>query len=310
MSQREWFDKDFYKVLGVSKTASKDEIKRAYRKLAQKYHPDANKEDKDAEQRFKEISEAHAILSNDEKRKEYDRVRSFAESGGSPFGFRPGGGRVHVGDIGDLFGDAAGVGDLFEEVFGFSGRRVAKGQDLETQAHLSFEEAVEGTTFELAGGTKVRVPPGVRDGSRIKVPGKGGPGPAGGRPGDLYVRVGVESHPFFSMAGRGALPLKLPVTYAEAALGARVKVPTLDGEVTVKIPPGTRHGRKLRVKAKGGPRPGGGRGDLIVEVEVEVPQKLSRREKQLLEEFAEAHKGSPRAHLEAATRRRSQKQAS
>jgi len=309
VAQRDWLEKDYYKVLGVSKSASKEEIKRAYKKLARQYHPDANKGDKEAEQRFKEISEAHSILTNDERRKEYDQIRSYAESGRVPFGFGGGGGRrVHVGDIGDLFGDVGGVGDLFEEVFGFSGRR-RKGQDIQTEAHLTFEEAVEGTTFELADGTKVRVPPGVKNGSRIKVPGRGGPAPQGAMPGDLYVRVNVEPHAFFSMAGKGDLAIKVPVRFTEAALGARVQVPTLNGVVTVKIPPGTRAGKKLRVKGKGGPRPSGGRGDLIVEVDVEVPQKLSRREKDLLEQFADAHRANPRAHLENAVRQK-QRQAS
>lgn len=309
MAQRDWLEKDYYKVLGVSKSASKDDIKRAYKKLARTYHPDANKGDKAAEQRFKEISEAHSVLSNDERRKEYDQIRTYAESGGSPFGFDAGRGRrVHVGDIGDLFGDVGGVGDLFEDVFGFSGRR-RKGQDLETEAHLAFAEAAEGTTFELADGTKVRIPPGVKNGARIKVPGKGGPGPQGGMPGDLYVRINVEPHAFFTMAGKGDLAIKLPVRFTEAALGARVQVPTLDGVVTVKIPPGTRPGKKLRVKGKGGQRPSGGRGDLIVEVDVEVPQKLTRREKELLEQFAGTHQANPRAHLENAVRQK-QKQAS
>jgi molecular chaperone DnaJ len=308
VAQRDWLEKDYYKVLGVPKTATKDEIKRAYKKLARQYHPDANKDNKDAEQRFKEISEAHSILTNDERRKEYDEIRRYAESGGIPFGFGTGGGgRVHVGDIGDLFGDG-GVGDIFEDVFGFSGRR-RKGQDLETNAHLTFEQAVEGTTFDLADGTKVRVPAGVKDGSRIKVADKGGPGPQGGRPGDLYVRVHVDPHPIFSMSGRGDLAIKLPVTFTEAALGARVQVPTLDGVVTVKIPPGSRPGKKLRVKGKGGPRPSGGRGDLIVEVDVEIPQKLSKQEKELLEQFDTVHRGNPRAHLESAVRSK-QKQAS
>lgn len=302
MAQRDWLEKDYYRILGVPKSASKDEIKRAYKKLARQYHPDANKGDKEAEQRFKEISEAHSVLANDERRKEYDQIRAYAESGRTPFGFGTGGGqRVHVGDIGDLFGDAGGVGDLFEEVFGFSGRR-RRGQDIETEAYLTFEEAVEGTTLELADGTKVRVPAGVKNGSRIKVPGKGGPAPQGAMPGDLYVRVNVEPHPFFSMVGKGDLAIKVPVRFTEAALGARVQVPTLDGVVTVKVPPGTRPGRKLRVKGKGGPRPSGGRGDLIVEVDVEVPQKLSRREKELLEQFADAHQANPRAHLENAVR--------
>jgi molecular chaperone DnaJ len=298
MAQRDWLDKDYYKVLGVKKDASKDEIKRAYRKLAQKYHPDANKNDEEAERRFKEVSEAHSVLSNDEKRKEYDEIRSLAGSG-APFGFRPGGppGGVRV-DIGDLFGGAGGgVGDLFEEVFGFGQRRPVRGQDLETEAHLSFEEALLGTTFELADGTKVRVPPGVKDGARIKVSGKGGAAAAGAS-GDLYVRVHVSPHPLFKALGNGDVMVTVPVTFTEAALGAKVQVPTPDDPVTVKIPSGTRTGRTLRVKGKGGPRPSGGRGDLLVKVEVDVPQRLSKKERDVLEQFAALHTDSPRRHLE------------
>ena len=305
MAQRDWFEKDYSKVLGVSDDASKDEIKRAYRKLAQKHHPDANKDDATAEQRFKEISEAHSVLSNDEKRKEYDEVRRFARTGGGPgvgFGRRtPGGTRVNVGDIGDLFGGLFGDEVPVEDIFGFRVRR--KGQDVETEAHLTFEDAANGTTFELADGTKVRVPPGVKDGARIKVAGKGRPGPDGGEPGDLYVRVHVEPHPFFSLGNNGDLIVDFPVSITEAALGAKVEVPTLDGTVTVKIPPGTRAGKTLRVKGKGGPRSRGGHGDLLVKVRVEVPQKLSKKERELLEEFAAQHDNSPREHIEAWMRR-------
>ena len=298
MASRDWLEKDFYKVLGVDEKASKEEIKRAYRKLAQKYHPDANKGDETAERRFKEISEAHSILSNDEKRKEYDELRRYAGAGGSPFGFRPGSGRDGRVDFGDIFGGE--VGDIFGDIFGF-GPRERRGQDLETEAHLSFEEAVEGSTFELANGTRVRVPPGVSDGARIKVAGKGGPGPAGSPPGDLYVRVRVADHPLFKLLRNGDIEVPLPITIAEAALGAKIQVPTLDGVVTLKVPAGTRSGKVLRVKGKGGARAGGTRGDLLARIEIEVPQKLSRRERELLEEFGREHKHSPRAHFERYT---------
>ena len=301
MAQRDWIEKDYYKVLDVKKNASKDEIKRAYRKLAQKYHPDANKNDPEAERRFKEVSEAHSILSNDEKRREYDEFRTFAGTGNNPFGFRPGGAGVPGGvrvDIGDLFGGGrAGVGDLFEEVFGFGPRPAQRGQDMETEITLSFEDALAGTMIELRDGTKVRIPAGVRNGARIKVAGKGGEAP-GGTNGDLYVKVHVGSHPLFTSSGNGDVKMSLPVTIAEAALGTKVEIPAIDDIVTVKVPSGTKNGRTLRVKGKGGPRASGGRGDLLVKVEVAVPQKLSKRERELLEEFARLHSDSPRSYLD------------
>ena len=307
MSQREWMDKDYYGVLGVAKDATKADIKKAYRKLAQKYHPDANKGDAAAERRFKEISEAHAILSNDEKRKEYDQMRQFVEAGGQRFyGFRPGGGngnvRVNIGDIGDLFGSEGG--GLFDDFFGFRGSQSPRGgNDLEAQVELSFEDAVYGSTIEV-NGAKVRIPPGVKNGARIKAAGRGEPGPNGGRPGDLYVIVHVKPHPYFAQGKDGDLIVHVPVTLAEAALGAKVTVPTLEGQVTLKVPAGTQHGRTLRARGKGAPRPNGGHGDLLAKIEVEVPQKLSKEEKDALEEFARAHEANPRAHLDEALRAR------
>ncbi len=312
MAQRDWADKDYYRILGVSKDASKDEIKKAYRKLAQRYHPDANPGDPSAEARFKEISEAHAILSNDEKRREYDRFRQFVESGGHRvYGYPPGGsGGVRI-NIGDLFEDApGGVGDIFEDLlggFGFRGRGNRRGQDLETEHTLTFEQAVRGTEVVLADGTRVRIPAGIRDGARIRVPRKGRPAPGAGEPGDLYVRVKVLPHPVFRLGDRpGDLVVDVPVTFPEAALGAEVEVPTLEGSVTVRIPPGTPNGKTLRVRGRGAPRRNGGRGDLLVKVAVEVPSKLSRKEKDLLEQFARVHRSSPRArlqeHIDAAAR--------
>jgi molecular chaperone DnaJ len=303
MAQRDWAEKDYYKILGVSKDASKADIKKAYRKLAQKHHPDANKGDPAAEARFKEISEAHSILTNDEKRREYDQIRSFVESGGRRWvGFDPGGGGGNVRiNIGDLFGDDPNREGLFDDLlggFGFRSRGPRKGQDLETEVRLNFDQAIQGTTGPLPQGGKTKIPPGVRDGARIRVPGKGGPAPDGGEPGDLFVRVHVDKHPIFGTGRNGDVTLELPVTIAEAALGANVEVPTLGGPVTVKIPAGTANGRVLRVRGRGGPRPGGGAGDLLVTVKVEVPKKLNRREKELLEQFAEVHKKSPRAHLD------------
>jgi molecular chaperone DnaJ len=314
VAQRDWAEKDYYKVLGVPKTATKDEIKKAYRKLAQKHHPDANKGDISAEARFKEISEAHAILSNDEKRAEYDQIRQFMDSGGRRFYNAPdGGGNVRV-NIGDLFG-GGGAETIFDDLlggggFGFRPRGPQRGDDLETEITLTFDDAVNGATVSLPQGGKTNIPPGVGDGSRIKVAGRGAPGPNGGPRGDLFVRVRVEPHPVFGRGKNGDLVVELPVTFTEAALGARIDVPTLDGSVTVKIPPGTQNGKTLRVRGRGGPRPGGGTGDLLVKVQVQVPQKLTRQEKDLLEKFAEAHTASPRSDLEDHVRTASGRKAS
>ena len=309
MSQRDWTDKDFYKILGVDKEAPKDDIKRAYRKLAQKHHPDANKGDKGAEQRFKEISEAHSVLTNDDKRREYDQMRAFVDAGGQRFyGFDPrgpGGGqgnvRINVEDLQDLFGGDAGGGSVFEDLFGFRSRgRQRQGRDIETEVTLDFEDAVNGATVTLPNSsTKVRIPAGIGDGARIRVAGKGEPAPADGVAGDLFVRVHVLPHEVFELGKNGDLIVNLPLTIAEAALGAKIQVPTLDAPVTVKVPAGTNSGKTLRVRGQGAARQGGGTGDLLVKVDVEVPKKLSRREKQLLEEFQETHKDSPRKLLEA-----------
>lgn len=301
MAQRDWAEKDYYKVLGVPKTASKDEIKKAYRKLAQKHHPDANKGDAGAESRFKDISEAHAILSNTEKRAEYDQIRQFMESGGRRFYNAPGGGGNVRVNIGDLFGDQVGDDALFEDLlggFGFRPRGPMRGEDMETRIRLSFDDAIRGTTVSIPQGGKVKIPAGVGDGSRIKVAGRGAPGPNGGPRGDLYVRVEVEAHPVFGRGKNGDLVVELPVTFTEAALGAKVEVPTLDGSVTVKVPPGTPNGKTLRVRGRGAPKSRGGSGDLLVKVLVQVPERLSRQEKDLLERFAEVHKDSPRRHLD------------
>ena len=299
MASRDWVEKDYYKVLGVTKDASKEDIKRAYRKLAQKYHPDANKNDPQAETRFKEVSEAHSILSNDEKRQEYDEMRRLFEAGGDRiYGFGPNrGGGVRI-NIGDLFGDDAGA-SIFDDLLGGVGFRTRrKGEDVEAEVTLSFDDAIEGATITLENGTRVRIPPGVGDDARIRIPGKGRPGAQGGPPGDLYVRVRVQPHPVFGRGANGNLTITLPVTITEAALGSKIDVPTLDGSVTVKVPSGTPSGKTLRVRGRGAPRPRGGVGDLLVTIQVEIPSKLSRKEKQLLEEFAEIHGGSPRDHLE------------
>jgi molecular chaperone DnaJ len=373
--RREWFEKDYYQALGVPKNATKAEIKKAYRKLAQQFHPDTNAGNKEAEDRFKEISAAYDVIGDDEKRKRYDEVREMAASGfgaggGFPGGGFPGGGfpagaRVRFEDLGDL-------GDLFGDLFGGGGRargaaQPRRGADLETQITVSFDEAMAGTAVpvplegpapcETCGGSgaapgtspvtcprcggvgevavnqgffqmsqtcprchgsgrvvetpcptcggsgsqrrtrsfQVKVPAGVQDGARIRLAGRGEPGPAGGRPGDLYVRVRVRPHPFFGRKGSD-LTVDLPVTYAEAALGANVEVPTLNGPVKMKVPAGTPNGKTFRLKGKGAPRRGG-HGDLFVTTHVEVPQKLSKPEKELLKQLHESETESPRKRL-------------
>lgn len=369
--RREWFEKDYYQVLGVPKNAAQADIKKAYRKLAQKYHPDANSGDKAAEERFKEISAAYDVVGDEAKRKQYDQVRDMAASGVGAGGF-PGaggpGGRVRFEDMG--FGDIGDLGDLFSVFTGRGGgraRQPVRGADLETEVRVSFDDAMRGTTVPVrirgpapcstcggsgaepgtapvtcpqCGGTgsvsvnqgffqmsrtcprcggagriverpcgtchgsgrvqatrsfKVSIPAGVRDGARIRLAGRGEPGPAGGAPGDLFVVVHVPPHELFGRKGND-LTLELPVTFAEAALGANVRVPTLNGAVTLKIPAGTQSGRTFRVRGKGAPRKSG-HGDLLVTVRVEVPKRLSREEKQLLKQLQELEHESPRKGL-------------
>jgi molecular chaperone DnaJ len=370
--QREWLDKDYYAVLGVSSTATDKEITRAYRKLAKQYHPDANP---GSEDRFKEISAAYDVLGDEAKRKEYDEVRRLAASGmgggfGFPGGFGGGGGQTirieDLGDLGDLFGGLGGV-------FGGGRRQRAagprRGADVEAELHLSFEDAVRGITTtvnvrgegrcptcsgsgaapgttpvvcprcsgrgyldepqglfslstvcpECAGrGTKiekpcptckgsgvttqtravkVRIPPGVENGQRIRVKGRGEAGRANGPAGDLFVVVHVGRHPLFGRRGRN-LTITVPVTYPEATLGTTVKVPTLDDPVTVRIPAGTPTGKTFRVKGRGVPGHGRtGTGDLLVTVEVSVPASLTDEQRAAVEHLAQVSDEAPRHHL-------------
>ena len=287
MAARDLYEKDFYKVLGVSKTASADEIKKTYRKLARDLHPDQNKGDATKEERFKEVSEAYDILSDAKKRAEYDEARSLFERGGMPRG-----GGQYQGDFSDLFG-GGNPQDIFANLFG--GRRgPRKGQDLQTESTITFRESVYGTTLDLRLNVEgriqqitARVPAGVQDGAKIRVKGKGAPGEAG--PGDLFIYLHVKPHPVFSRKGDN-LSLSLPITFAEAALGADVKVPTLEGqEVTVRIAPGTPSGRTLRVKSRGITK-GHHTGDLLVTVEVQVPRRAEGKVEAAIKAFAEATK--------------------
>jgi molecular chaperone DnaJ len=282
--RKEWLETDYYSVLGVGKDASDKDIKRAYRKLAQQYHPDTNAGDATAEARFKEVSEAYEVLGNTDTRKEYDHMREVGYFVGGP-----GGGQQYVrvedlfsgggGSPFDLFG---GIGDLF----GQTRTRARPGRDLSAETRLSFHDAISGATKQMTINgqrIKVKIPPGVADGARIRVSGKGAPGAGGGPAGDLYVTVRVASHPLFERSASN-LGITVPVTFVEAALGAEVAVPTLDGKVTLRIPPGTPSGKTFRVSGKGVTTPKG-TGDLLVTVEVVVPTSLTEEQRQLLEKF-------------------------
>jgi molecular chaperone DnaJ len=381
LSTKDFLEKDYYKTLGVSKSASADDIKKSYRKLARKYHPDANEGDAKAEARFKEISEAYTVLSDDKRRKEYDDARSLFGSGGPRMGGSTSSGGYGGFDLGDLFGSGSGsaggrLGDLLGGVFGRGGgtttqqARPRRGADVETETSLSFGDAIDGVTVSLRltgeGPCKVcmgtgakagtvpkvcpscegtgtasrnlgsfgfsepcktcrgrglvvddpcptcsgsgramstrtiqaRIPAGVADGQRIKIPGKGAPGERGGPAGDLYVRVHVEPHNVFGRSGHN-LTLNVPLTFTEAALGGEIKVPTHRGmPVSLRIPPGTPNGRTFRVRGKGVRRKDGTSGDLLVTVDVQVPTDLSAKAKSALEEFRDATAGpDPRSDL-------------
>ena len=383
MSTKDFLEKDYYKVLGVSKGATADEIKKSYRKLARKYHPDANKGDSASEERFKEISEAYNVLSDEKRRKEYDEARSLFGGGGVRM---PGSGSGGYNfDLGDLFGGSAGgtggtggrLGDLLGGMFGGGGsgrtttqQRPRRGADIETETSLSFSDAIDGVTvsLRLAGegpcktcmgtgakagtvpkvcptceGTgqasrnlgnfafsepcrtcrgrglvvddpcptcsgsgramstrtiQARIPAGVANGQRIKLKGKGAPGERGGPAGDLYVKVHVAPHPVFGRSGHN-LTVTVPVTFPEAALGAEVKVPAHRGmPVSVRIPAGTPNGRTFRVRGKGVRRTDGTVGDLLVTVDVQVPQNINGKARAALETFRQATAGEdPRDDL-------------
>jgi len=287
VAAKDLYEKDFYKILGVSKTANEKEIKKRYRELAHKLHPDKNTGNKKLEEEFKAVSEAYEILSDEKSRAEYDEARSLFERGG----FRqPQGGPQQGGsrDYADFFGDPS---DVFANLFGGGRRAPRKGQDLQTESTISFRESIFGTNLELRlasdGGAPanitVRVPPGVKNGGKIRIRGKGAQGEAG--PGDLFIHLNVKPHPVFTHKG-DHLQMMLPVTFTEAALGADIKVPTLSGEeVTVRLAPGTPNGRVLRIKGHG-VKGANGVGDLLVSVEVQVPQRVTAKAQKALEEFA------------------------
>jgi molecular chaperone DnaJ len=393
MSTRDFIEKDYYAALGVAQDADAAAVKKAYRQLARDLHPDKNPGNAEAEARFKEVSEAYDVLSDPKRRAEYDEARRLFGSGGAGAraGFPGGAGGGQAFDLGDLFGTATGgragggaggLGDLFGGLFGGGGAGAgsararsqaasgpARGQDVETEATLSFEEAVLGVTVPLrmqspgtcptchgsgarpgtsphtcpvcqgAGVTSrsqgafafsepcrncrgtgqvvddpcptcagngvtnqtrtitVRIPAGVKDGQRIRLAGKGAPGRRGGPAGDLFVVVHVSEHELFGRKGND-LTLTVPITFAEAALGATLTVPTLDGNVTLKVPAGTASGQTLRVRGRG--IPGKGRaGDLLVTVEVAVPKRLTPAAEDAVK-VLEAELGDPRPRITAA----------
>ncbi|MFI2648683.1 MULTISPECIES: molecular chaperone DnaJ [Micromonospora] len=392
MSSKDWIEKDYYAALGVEKSASSDEIKKSYRKLARESHPDHNPGDPKAEERFKAVSEAYAVLGDEKKRREYDEMRSLFGSGAFRRNARgagqPGGMPF---DVSDLFGGAAGgearfgggggLGDLFSSIFTGGGaggaarpRGPARGRDVETEVALDFSDAVRGVTLPLTlrapgvcetchgngakpgtqpvacpvchgagvttrnqgsfsfsepcrncqgvgtiveekcpecqgtgGVTKtrtlnVRFPAGVADGQRIRLAGRGEPGERGGPAGDLFVHVKVRPDELFGRTGDD-LTLTVPITFAEAVLGTDLRVPTLDGTVTLRVPPGTPSGRVLRARGKGVVRKDGRAGDLLVTLDVVVPAKLSDEARAALETFAEQTPPAAREHLDARVRR-------
>jgi molecular chaperone DnaJ len=400
MSSKDWLEKDFYAVLGVNKSASTDEIKKAYRKLARDLHPDRNPGNKEAEEKFKAASEAYDVLADDKKRKEYDEMRSLFGSGAFRRGARPSGGAQF--DPSDLFGGFSGAGgapggpgadrrfggtgfsDIFSSIFsggpgapggpGAARRGPQRGRDVETEVTLDFVQAVRGTTLPLTlrtpgacdtcrgtgakpgttprscakchgsgmissnqgsfsfsepcrecqgsgsivdekcvecrgsgGVTKtrtinVRFPAGVADGQRIRLSGRGEPGDRGGTAGDLYVQVKVRPDELFGRSGDD-LTLAVPISVVEAVLGTDLRVPTLDGPVTLRVPAGTPSGRKLRARGKGVVRKEGQSGDLIVTVDVQIPATISDEARDLLEKFAKLTPPPGRERLDARMRR-------
>lgn len=316
---------DFYSVLGVAKNAEADAIKKAYRKLARDLHPDKNPGNKDAETRFKKVNRAYETLSDASKRALYDefgedalregfdveKARAYKQwgagggGGGNPFGggFR---GRAHQVNLEDLFGGNAGgadFGDLFGRPNRTRSRGPIKGEDQEQELTVDFDTAVKGTTLQLRhpGATEtvtVRIPPGADDGSRVRIPGQGGRSPNGGPSGDLVLVIHVTPHPLFRREGDD-LHIDVPIQVSEAIKGGKVKVPTFEGAVVVKVPPGTQSGGVLRVKGKGVERKNRPKGDLYVHFQVHIPTRMSPELTKIADEIEKLEDPSLRAKLEA-----------
>lgn len=284
MAAKDLYEKDLYTILGVKKSDSDAVIKKQYRKLSKELHPDATKGDKKLEERFKEVSEAYEVLSDPKKKAEYNEMRDLYKSGGMRSGPTGGG---NGGGYQDFFGGGGDPQDIFSTLFGGGGRRgPSKGADLQTEATISFRDSIFGSEINLrleSGTTSTRVPAGVKDGSKLKLKGRGAPGAAG--PGDLFVIIHLTKHPVFTRDEENLL-MTLPVTFAEAALGADIAVPTIDGEeVKVRLAPGTQNGKTLRVKGRGITR-NHKTGDLLITIDVVVPQRVDGKAKKALEDFA------------------------
>lgn len=326
MASQDWFDKDFYKTLGVAKDVSDADLKKTYRKLARKYHPDSNQGDAKAEAKFKEISEAYSVLSDAEQRKEYDEIRAmgsgarFTAGGSGAGGFEDvfsrfgQGGRGQSADFEDIFamfnqgqGASFGSGRFGQPTGGFRGfGGPQKGADVTARTTLDFTTAVQGETITLQGEDgkpfKVKIPAGVKDGQKIRLRGRGRPSPDGGESGDIVVSITVRPHPVFTRDGLN-LRLIVPVTFTEAALGATIEVPTLGGDpVKLRVAPGTPSGRVLRVKGRG-VKTAKGTGDLLAELQVSVPSHLDDAARDALLAFQAAEpKENPRGDLMAKAR--------
>lgn len=309
--------KDYYKVLGVSRDAKPEEIKKAYRLAARKFHPDVSKE-RDAEERFKEVQEAYEVLKDPEKRAAYDRLGTYRP--GQEFRPPPDW-QQQFGDFHFEFGGPAGeFSDFFSELFGMrKGRGGSRGgfhmpgQDVEAAVEIPLEQALTGTEASLAlsmpevdaSGTmrrasksvRIRIPKGVTDGEKLRVPGKGGPGVGGGAPGDLYLNISFRPHPLFRSIGHD-LYLEVPIAPWEAMLGADVEIPTLEGRARLRVPAGSRAGQRLRLSGKGLPRrSAGGHGDLFAVLQIVTPPAPTERERALMEELARVSRFNPRGHF-------------
>ncbi|MDJ0636647.1 MAG: DnaJ C-terminal domain-containing protein [Xenococcaceae cyanobacterium MO_188.B29] len=326
--------KDYYQILGVSKTATPEEIKKAYRKLARKYHPDLNPGDKTAEQRFKEINEAQEVLSDPEKRSKYDRFGQYWQqaaagtpSSGAGFGAEGfefsqyGSFDDFINELLGRFGGTAGSDSSgrrvytyrtsttspgtrgfggFEDIFGSSGVQDIPASDTEAAITLPFSEAFHGTQkrLQLDGETiKVRIPPGAKPGSRIRIKGKGQISPFSQQRGDLYLTIDLQPHPLFKFEGDNII-CEVPVTPEEAALGTEIKIPTPDGSVTMKVPPGVDSGQSLRLRGKGWRDAKGKCSDQIVKLKIVTPKELTTQERECYEKLRQASSFNPRRSIE------------